>query len=167
MNLVIAGASGGIGGFLVRNFDKKENFLILTKNSSEITVLPRFAKYEIHKCNFTKDNEVKAFYAKISVIDVLINAIATVENSLIEKMSLDTWMSVIENNLNTVFLSCKYALPKMKENSHIINIPIKYGIIMTMVCYNILIKRQLEIRNLMRPYYSTLFRTSDKDFILI
>ena len=60
MKIMIAGASGGLGGILTRHFDSEENELFLTYYHSEEKVYkPQKAKATIIKCDFTKKNEVE------------------------------------------------------------------------------------------------------------
>lgn len=123
MKIMIAGASGGIGNFLSNRFDKKENELILTYNTSEKNIYDvKNARFTIYQCNFTKKTDVEDVFSKIESLDVLINAMGHFENNLISRMDEGEWDRVIASNLKTIFLSCRYAFDKMVENGHIINI---------------------------------------------
>jgi 3-oxoacyl-[acyl-carrier protein] reductase len=120
---MIAGASGGIGNYLTKEFDSEENELFLTYNRSKDKIYQvKKAKATVFKCDFTKSEEVKHTFNNIASIDVLINVMGHVENNLICRMSEEEWDSVIASNLKTVFLSCRYAIDKIVENGHIINI---------------------------------------------
>ncbi len=123
MNIFIAGASGGIGRQLIKLFDTKDNQLFLTYNTSgENIYQPKNStSTEIFQVNFTKYNEVKNIFSEIESIDVLINVMGHVENNLIYKMTEEEWDRVIDSNLKTVFLSCRFGIEKMVENGHIIN----------------------------------------------
>jgi len=120
---MIAGASGGIGRFLSKKFEDPSNELILTYNKSKYEI----DKLNLHnikkfKCDFTKKEEVMSLYSKIDSLEVLINVMGHVDNSLVCNMNEKEWDKVIESNLKTVFLSCRYALEKINKNGHIINI---------------------------------------------
>lgn len=120
---MIAGASGGTGSYLTQEFDKNENELFLTYNTSKDKIYrTKNAKSTIFKCDFTKSGEVETTYSKIDSLDVLINVMGTVENNLVSKMNENEWDSVIASNLKTVFLSCRYGIRKIAINGHIINI---------------------------------------------
>jgi 3-oxoacyl-[acyl-carrier protein] reductase len=120
---MIVGASGGIGNLLTKHFDSEENELYLTYNKSRNKIFsPRNAKSTIIKSDFTKANEVEKAFLNIEPLDVLINAIGSVANNLIYKMEEQEWDTAINTNLKSVFLSCRYGIPKMVEESHIINL---------------------------------------------
>jgi 3-oxoacyl-[acyl-carrier protein] reductase len=123
MKIMIAGASGGIGRFLTKKFDSEKNDLILTYNTSKDQIYKiKKANSTIFKCDFTKIEEVKSVFSKIKSLDVLINVMGHVENSLICQMEEEEWDRVIASNMKTVFLSCRYGVDKLVENGHIINI---------------------------------------------
>lgn len=123
MKIMIAGASGGIGSFLSKEFDEKENELILTYNTSKDKIYKTVkAKTTVFKCDFTKKEEVMNIFSKLESLEVLINAMGYVENNLICRMDEEEWDRVIDSNLKTVFFSCRYGVEKMVEYGHIINI---------------------------------------------
>ncbi|MFX1600995.1 MAG: SDR family oxidoreductase [Promethearchaeota archaeon] len=122
MKIMIVGASGGIGNLLTKHFDSKENELILTYNKSRNKIYPtKNAKSSIIKSDFTKINEVENAYLDIETLNVLINAIGCVANNLIYRMDEQEWDTVINTNLKSIFLSCRYGIPKMVDDGHIIN----------------------------------------------
>jgi 3-oxoacyl-[acyl-carrier protein] reductase len=123
MNIMIAGASGGIGTILTREFDTENNDITLTyKESRDKLHIPRYARSRIYRCDFTRDEQVKGVFDEIDGIEVLINVMGHVENELVRRMDVGTWDRVIESNLKTVFLSCRYGVTKVVEGGHIINI---------------------------------------------
>ena len=123
MKIMIAGASGGIGTFLTREFDTENNQIILTYNRSKNKLYnPQYARTTVYQCDFTKDEQVKGILDEIDRIEVLINVMGHVENELVCRMDEGEWDRVIESNLKTVFLSCRYGIAKVVEGGHIINI---------------------------------------------
>ena len=122
MNIMIAGASGGIGQLLTKKFDLDTNELFLTYNTSKDKVYKtRNAKSHIFQCNFNRKMDVEDVFSKIESLDVLINVMGTVANNLIVRMEEEEWDRVISSNLKTVYLSCRYGISKIVENGHIIN----------------------------------------------
>lgn len=116
MNIVIFGASGGIGNVLTKHFDTIEHRLVLVYNRGIDNVcIPQYSKFDILPLHFYIDRIEEK-------IDVLINVMGSFDNALIKNMSYDAWTSVIHSNLDSIFLSCNKMIPKMNENSHIINI---------------------------------------------
>ena len=123
MNIMIAGASSGIGQYLTEHFDKEGNELHLTYNLHPQNVKKTVkARSFPQRCDFSRAEDVKFAYGLLPPLDVVINCMGHTENHLVEKMDVDEWDRVIESNLKTVFLSCKEAIHYMKEGGHIINI---------------------------------------------
>lgn len=123
MNVMIAGASGGVGNYLTEKFDVGGNLLYLTYNSSSDKIFPvTKAQAIICKCDFSNSKEVEYVFSQITSLNVLINTMGHVENNLIKNMEEGEWDRVIASNLKTVFLSCKSGVSKMVDNGHIINI---------------------------------------------
>lgn len=123
MKIMIAGASGGIGKYLTRQFDVAGNSLYLTFNNSPDKIIPVIrAQAETFHCDFSRPQDVESVFAHIPSLDVLINVMGHVENALIQKMDEGQWDRVLSSNLKTVFLSCKYGVGKMADGGHIINI---------------------------------------------
>ena len=63
---------------------------------------------------FTKDLINKSL--NLGNLSVLVNNASQRNFIKFEDMSLDDWRHVMKINLDAVFLTCKYAIPKMKEN---------------------------------------------------
>ncbi len=123
MKIMIAGASGGIGNYLSKKFDSERNELYLTYNTSKNKICKtEYALSHVLKCNFTKKEEVEKIFENIPSLDVLINVMGHFENCLIYQMDEGEWDRVIASNLKTVFLSCRFAIEKMVDYGHIINI---------------------------------------------
>jgi len=122
MKIMIVGASGGIGRLLTKHYDTKENKLYLTYNTSKENILSvANAKFTILKCDFTKKQEVERIYSNINSLDIIFNALGVVANNLIYRMEEEEWDRVIDTNLKSVFLSCRYGYEKLVEKGHIIN----------------------------------------------
>jgi 3-oxoacyl-[acyl-carrier protein] reductase len=123
MKIMIAGASGGIGVFLTREFDNDDNQIILTYNQSRHKLYyPQYARTTVYQCDFTEDEQVRGIFDEIDRIEALINVMGHVENELVCRMNEGEWDRVIESNLKTVFLSCRYGIAKVVKGGHIINI---------------------------------------------
>lgn len=122
MKIMIVGASGGIGRLLTEHYDRKENELFLTYNTSRSNIYQvKEAKYTIFKCDFTKKQEVENIYSNVQSLNIILNALGTISNNLVYKMEEEEWDTVINSNLKAVFLSCRYGYGKMVEGGHIIN----------------------------------------------
>lgn len=123
MNIMIAGASGGIGRYLTEQFDRLGNTLYLTYHSRRDMLFQPFrAETVVSKCDFSAAHDVEATFSSVVELDVLINVMGRVENRLIQRMDEGEWDRVIASNFKTVFLSCKFGVSKMADGGHIINI---------------------------------------------
>ena len=69
---------------------------------------------DLTKESFTKDLISKSL--NLGNLSVLVNNASQRNFIKFEDMSLDDWRHVMKINLDAVFLTCKYAIPKMKEN---------------------------------------------------
>ena len=112
--IVITGASGGIGQYLI---DKlcTDYEIIGTYNKHEPSLDRRCALYKVDVCdeqsvaNFTV--EVKDKLKNI----ILINVAGISLDDMGHKMPSDVWDKVIDTNLKGTFLFCRAMLPFMRE----------------------------------------------------
>lgn len=127
MNILIIGASGGIGRHLVTGLGAAGNNLALhyhnnPNNISEtIKNLPNSnITYKIYEADITSETAVKDLFSRVASdlggLDVLINNAGLSLNGMSWKLSLQDWEKVISVNLTGPFLCTKYAIPLMKEN---------------------------------------------------
>ncbi len=124
MNVVITGASRGIGRLLATNLSASKIFLLyhIDSKSMEETVEKLKCDYAVFKCDVANEEQVKNAFDQIDGIDVLINNAGVRINSTVRKMTEEQWDEVMDVNAKGVFLCCKHAIPKMTRNSHIVNI---------------------------------------------
>jgi NAD(P)-dependent dehydrogenase (short-subunit alcohol dehydrogenase family) len=124
MNIVLTGATGGVGQVLAQNLNASRLFL-LYRDASKLagaTFQLRTHDYFTFRCDVMNEYEVKATFDLIDDIDVLINNAGITIDSKVKNMDVDAWDKVIATNLRGAFLCSKYAIPKMVEGGHIINI---------------------------------------------
>ncbi|MFI4847290.1 MAG: 3-oxoacyl-ACP reductase FabG [Candidatus Makana argininalis] len=129
--ILITGARKGIGLSIVKKFLLLDAFIIGTsKSSSGVNFINTFlGKKGIGiKLDVSKKKSIKNFFKKINIkfryIDVLINNIGIIFDKLLINMKENDWKSVIDINLNSVFLISKYIIKIMmrKKYGRIINI---------------------------------------------
>ena len=129
-NILITGASGGIGNELVRKFvslggnvlgsgTKTEKLDLLKKQYPNIKV-KRFDMAEHQRVEEFIDN----VFLELGGLDILINNAGTNMDNLSLRMKDDEWKKVIDINLTSTFLLSKYAIKKMLKNKYgrIVNI---------------------------------------------
>ena len=57
--------------------------------------------------------------AKFGRLDVLVNNAGIRESGDLQNTSLELWKNIINTNLTSIFLGCKYALPLLKKGKNI------------------------------------------------
>tara|TARA_B100000989_G_C19380832_1_gene401554 strand:+ start:50 stop:787 length:738 start_codon:yes stop_codon:yes gene_type:complete len=130
-NIIITGASGGIGNSIVQKLsDCGANILASgTKLEKLQDLKKKFQNIEILKFDISESDKIEDFIENASSklggsLDCLINNAGITKDNLAIRMSLDEWKKVIEINLTSTFLLSKFAIKKMLKNKFgkIINI---------------------------------------------
>ena len=130
-NVLITGATGGIGSALIDAFYSKEyNLFISGTNVEKLQSIK--SKYterlEVCGCDLSKDAEIENLVIKAEEyygsIDILVNNAGITKDNLFLRISKEDWDQVIDINLNANFLITKLALKNMvkKRWGRIINI---------------------------------------------
>lgn len=140
MNVLITGASGGIGRAVAIEFAKhKYNIIGCAKTNAKglaetkKTIEDTGVKCYTSICDITNENAVIDFISsstkEIGSVDILVNNAGISFIGLIQDMSMDEWNNVINTNLTSVFLMSKHIIPYMikKQKGHIINISSVWG----------------------------------------
>ena len=140
MNILITGASRGIGRAAAIEFAKNNhNIIICAKSDLEgLQNTKRLVENEgvscyIGLCDVTNEDSVKEFISDsakaIGKTDILINNAGISYIGLLQDMSLEDWNKVLNTNLTSAFLMSKYVIPEMlkKQSGHIINISSVWG----------------------------------------
>ena len=140
MNILITGASRGIGRAVAIEFAKnKHNIIICAKSDLEgLKKTKQLIENEgvscyTGLCDVTNEDSVKKFISDsakaIGQTDILINNAGISYIGLLQDMSLEDWNKVLSTNLTSAFLMSKYVIPEMlkKQSGHIINISSVWG----------------------------------------
>ena len=128
--ILITGATGGIGNCLVEKFDYLGSKILATgTNENKLQNLKKnFPNVHIEKFKLDEHNQIESFVEKIDKqldgIDVLINNAGITLDNLSIRLSEENWKKVLDINLTSTFLMCKYAIKKMLKQKYgkIINI---------------------------------------------
>ena len=128
--VLITGATGGIGGSLVKKFLSLNAEVLGTgTNSEKLEKLKNdFNKIKIKKFDISSHSEIEKFidevFEELGGLDILINNAGINRDNLSLRMKDEEWQKVIDVNLSSTFLLSKYAIKKMlKGNSgRVINI---------------------------------------------
>ena len=119
-NIIITGASQGIGESITKKFfNKNSNVFLISRNKNKLeTIKKQLSKNKINSQvidyytgnvqNFNDISDiVKAVINKYKKIDVLINNAGINDDNLIVKMKEDQWNRVIDTNLTGTYNCCK------------------------------------------------------------
>lgn len=139
-NILITGASGGIGAAIARKFAEDGHKLILCYNKNEHSALEIYnhciekgGDCLLKQCDLSCENQVKALIeeaeAQLGPINIVINNAGISHWGLLQDMSSEEWDKLFAVNVRSCFLTCKYTLPAMVRSSfgRIINISSMWG----------------------------------------
>jgi len=130
-NIIVTGASGGIGNSIVQRLnDCGANILASgTKLEKLEDLKSKFDTIRILKFDISQNEKIEEFIEKATTelggnLDCIVNNAGITQDNLSIRMSLDEWKKVIDINLTSTFLLCKFAIKKMLKNKSgkIINI---------------------------------------------
>jgi len=129
-NILITGASGGIGNELVRKFvSLGGNVLGSGTKAEKLDLLKkRYPNIKVKRFDMAEHQRVEEFidnvFLELGGLDILINNAGTNIDNLSLRMKDDEWKKVIDINLTSTFLLSKYAIKKMLKNKYgrIVNI---------------------------------------------
>ena len=128
---VITGATGGIGNSIIEKFHSQGAKVLGTgTNDDKLDKLKNnFNGMVLKKFDISKHNEIEKFVDNVcdeldGCPDILINNAGITKDNLSLRMSQIEWQQVIDVNLTSTFLLCKFFLKKMIKNKFgkIINI---------------------------------------------
>ncbi len=128
--ILITGATGGIGNCLVKKFDELGSSIFATGTNEEklINLKKTFSKIHTEKFKLDMHEKIEEFIDKVEKdlngIDVLINNAGITIDNLSIRLSEENWKKVLDINLTSTFLMCKFVIKKMlkQKKGKIINI---------------------------------------------
>ena len=128
--ILITGATGGIGNSLVEKFHNLGSLIVATgTNEEKLNKLKKkYPKIIVEKFKLDEHNKIEEFVDKVhknlNGLDVLVNNAGITLDNISLRLSEENWKKVIDINLTSTFLMCKYAIKKMLKNKYgkIINI---------------------------------------------
>ena len=130
-NIIITGASGGIGNSIVKKLnDCGANILASGTRQEKLDELKsKYKNIKILKFDISQTDKIEDFIESASSelggnLNCLINNAGITQDNLAIRMTIDEWKKVIDINLTSTFLLTKYAIKKMLKNKSgkIINI---------------------------------------------
>jgi len=130
-NIIVTGATGGIGNSIIKKLNELGANILAsgTKVEKLQELKKKFNNIKTLKFDISQNNKIETFIEDASNefdgnLDCIINNAGITQDNLAIRMSLDEWKKVIDINLTSTFLICKFAIKKMLKNKKgkIINI---------------------------------------------
>ena len=130
-NIIITGASGGIGNAIVKMFyDNGANIVASGTKIEKLEELKsKFKNIKTLKFDISQNDKIEEFIEQATnelggKLNCIVNNAGITQDNLAIRMSLDEWKKVIDINLTSTFLLSKFAIKKMLKNKSgkIINI---------------------------------------------
>ena len=121
-NVLITGASGGIGGELVKKFVSLEANVLGngTKAEKLDQIKKKYPNIKVKRFDISEHSRIEEFIDNVSLelggLDILINNAGTNSDNLSLRMKEEEWKKVVDVNLTSTFLLSKYAIKKMLKN---------------------------------------------------
>jgi 3-oxoacyl-[acyl-carrier protein] reductase len=128
--ILITGATGGIGNCLVKKFYNFGATIIATGTNEEKlnNLKNQYQNVHIEKFRLNEHGKIGEFIEKVDKklegLDILVNNAGITLDNLSIRLTEENWKKVLDINLTSSFLMCKYAIKKMlkKKYGKIINI---------------------------------------------
>ena len=128
--ILITGASGGIGKSLIRKFYDLGGSILATGTKIEKleALKTEFKKIKIKPFKLDNHSEIEKFveesFKELNGLDILVNNAGITLDNISLRLTEENWKKVLDINLTSTFLMCKYAIKKMlrKKKGKIINI---------------------------------------------
>tara|TARA_B100001741_G_scaffold243482_1_gene204621 strand:+ start:250 stop:984 length:735 start_codon:yes stop_codon:yes gene_type:complete len=128
--ILITGATGGIGGALIKKFVTLGGTVLGTGTKSEKLDLIKknYPNVKVKKFNLSEHSKIEEFVnstmSELGGLDILVNNAGVNVDNLSLRMKDEEWKRVIDINLTSTFLLSKYAIKNMLKNKfgRVINI---------------------------------------------
>ena len=120
--ILITGATGGIGGALIKKFISLGGTVLATGTKSEKLELIKknYPTVKVKKFNLSEHSAIEQFInltsSELGGLDILINNAGINADNLSLRMKDDEWKKVVDINLTSTFLLSKYAIKAMLKN---------------------------------------------------
>ena len=121
-NIIVTGASGGIGNSIVEKlYEHEANILASGTKIEKLEELKKkFPKIKILGFDISENNKIEEFIEKgvneLGGLDCIVNNAGITQDNLAIRMSIEEWKKVIDINLTSTFLMSKFAIKKMLKN---------------------------------------------------
>ncbi len=120
--ILITGATGGIGGELIKKFLSLGGSVLGTGTKSDKleSIKKNYPNVKVKKFNLSEHTAIEEFVnssvAELGGLDILINNAGVNVDNLSLRMKDEEWKKVIDINLTSTFLLSKYGIKNMLKN---------------------------------------------------
>jgi NAD(P)-dependent dehydrogenase (short-subunit alcohol dehydrogenase family) len=140
-SVIVTGGSVGIGAAIVHLFASEGARVAFSARSkqpgSDVEAALRAEGHDVVFWTYDSSDETQArefvnrTVDRHGSLDILVNNAAVSHVAKIEKMSLAAWNEVMTNNLTSIFLMCREAIPYLRRSSsaNIINLGSTYSFV--------------------------------------
>ena len=122
-NIIVTGASGGIGGSIIKKFyDCGSNILASGTRVEKLDELKsKFNNIKILKFDISQSDRIEDFIENATNelggnLDCIVNNAGITKDNLAIRMNIEEWKKVLDINLTSTFLMSKFAIKKMLKN---------------------------------------------------
>ena len=121
-NVLITGASGGIGGELVKKFVSLEANVLGSGTKAEKLdqIKKKYPNIKVKRFDISEHSRIEEFIDNVSLelggLDILINNAGANSDNLSLRMKVEEWKNIIDINLTSTFLLSKHSIQKMLKN---------------------------------------------------
>jgi len=122
-NVIVTGASGGIGNSIIKKFSEAGvNILASGTNKEKLEKLKRqYENVKVLTFDISQTDKIEEFIDNATrdlggSLDCMVNNAGVTQDNLAIRMSLSEWQKVIDVNLTSTFLMSKFAIKKMLKN---------------------------------------------------
>ena len=121
-NIIVTGATGGIGNAIVEKLDEcGANILASGTRIEKLEELKKkFNNIKILRFDISQSDKIEEFVENASKelggLDCIVNNAGITQDNLAIRMSIEEWKKVIDVNLTSTFFMSKFAIKKMLKN---------------------------------------------------
>ena len=122
-NIIVTGATGGIGNSIIKKLHESgANILASGTRMEKLEDLKKnFENIKILKFDISQSDKIEDFIENATnelgrSLDGIVNNAGITQDNLAIRMTLDEWQKVINVNLTSTFLMCKFGIKKMLKN---------------------------------------------------
>ena len=121
-NIIVTGASGGIGNSIVEKLNEKGANILAsgTKLEKLEELKSKFNKIKILKFDISQSSKIEEFIDNATdhlggTLDCIVNNAGVTQDNLAIRMSMEEWKKDIDINLTSTFLLSKFSIKKMHK----------------------------------------------------